>query len=157
MFLRSILVACTCFLITGGLFAQPPAGKATKGTTYGAKFTNEGAIDVVALESKIGAAKEAEVKVKGKVAEVCTAMGCWLKLESANGKTMVKMKDHAYFVPLDLVGKEVIIDGIAKSTTTSVAEQRHLAEDAKKSAEEIAAITAPKKEIVLDARGILVL
>jgi hypothetical protein len=68
----------------------------------------------------------------------------------------VKMKDYAFFVPLEMIGKTVVIDGEAKKIETSVAELKHYAEDAKKSKEEIEAITEPKKEIRLTANGILV-
>jgi hypothetical protein len=88
---------------------------------------------------------------------VCTKEGCWLKLETAQGKMMVKMKDHAFLVPVDINGKEVIVDGTAKMKVTSVKELQHYAEDAGKTKEEIAAIKEPKKEIVVNAKGILVL
>lgn len=70
---------------------------------------------------------------------------------------MVRMKDHSYFVPLALNGKEVVIDGIAEEKTTSVAQLKHYAEDANKSKAEIDAIKEPKREIVVQAKGILVL
>jgi hypothetical protein len=78
-------------------------------------------------------------------------------METAKGNVMVKMKDHAFFVPLDLNGKEIVVDGVAKSTVTPVSELKHYAEDAGKSKEEIAKITDPKKEMVIQAKGILVL
>ena len=137
--------------------AQSPEGPAKKGMTFGAKATSEGTLDINTVAAKVTSAKETELKVKGKVVDVCTEMGCWLKVETANGKMMVKMKDHAFFVPLDLVGKEVVIDGTAKMTITPVDELKHYAEDAKKSKEEIDAIKEPKKEIVMEAKGVLVL
>jgi len=68
----------------------------------------------------------------------------------------VKMKDYAFFVPTDIVGKTVVLDGVSYVKTTSVAEQRHYAEDAKKSKAAVEAITRPKSEIRLMANGILV-
>ncbi|HCL05371.1 MAG TPA: hypothetical protein DHW64_05150 [Chitinophagaceae bacterium] len=70
---------------------------------------------------------------------------------------MVKMKDHKFAVPVILNGKKIVIDGVATQTTTSVKQLKHFAEDAGKSKEEIAKITEPKKEIVIQAAGILVL
>jgi cyanophycinase-like exopeptidase len=60
-------------------------------------------------------------------------------------------------VPLALNGKNIVIQGTAEEKITSVEMLRHYAEDAGKSKEEIAAIKEPKKEIVVQAKGILVL
>jgi hypothetical protein len=88
---------------------------------------------------------------------VCAKKGCWLKLELNDKETaMVKMKDYAFFLPVAAKGKTVVIDGEVLKKTISVAEQKHYAEDAKKSKEEIAAITEPKEEIRVTAKGIVV-
>jgi cyanophycinase-like exopeptidase len=70
---------------------------------------------------------------------------------------MVKMKDHKFTVPVILNGKTIVIDGMAEEKLTSVEQLRHFAEDAGKSKAEIAKITEPKKEILVQAKGILVL
>jgi hypothetical protein len=69
----------------------------------------------------------------------------------------VNFKDYAFFMPKDLAGKKVVIDGFAERMETSVEDLKHIAEDAKKSAEEIAKITEPKKEIVFEAKGVVIL
>ena len=136
--------------------AQPPKGPATTGMIFGQKTDSKGAITVDELASKVSE-EPTTIKVKGKVSDVCTKEGCWLKLQTANGNMMVKMKDHAFLVPVDINGKEIVVDGIAKMKVTSVKELQHYAEDAGKTKEEIAAIKEPKKEVVLNANGILVL
>ena len=136
--------------------AQPPKGPANSGMTFGEKTDSIGAININDLEKTVSAT-ETSVKIKGKVTDVCTMEGCWLKMETASGKMMVKMKDHAFLVPVDLNGKHVVIEGTASMKVTSVKELKHYAEDAGKSQEEIAKITVPKKEIVVNAKGVLVL
>jgi hypothetical protein len=137
--------------------AQPPAGPATSGMTFGQKTVATGAIDVNQLAGTVKDEAETPVKVKGKVIEVCTMEGCWLKMQTASGNLMVKMKNHSFLVPVDINGKQVVVDGTAKMKVNSVKELQHYAEDANKSKEEIAAIKSPKTEIVLNADGILVL
>ena len=66
------------------------------------------------------------------------------------------MKDYEFFVPTALSGKNVVLDGIAFTKTTSVAELKHYAQDGKKPQAEIDAITTPKSEIRFLANGILV-
>lgn len=154
-FLFTLLAAGFGFLAN----AQPPEGDAKPGDYYGEKLAStEGALNVVDVAAKLNGGTESfDTKMKGKVVEVCPKKGCWITLELANGQTAtVKMKDYGFFVPLSLKGKTVVIDGEAKLKTTSVAELRHYAEDAKKSQAEIDAITEPKKEVRIMARGIAV-
>ena len=54
-------------------------------------------------------------------------------------------------------GTTIVIDGVADEKLTTVAQLRHFAEDAGKSKAEIAKITEPKREILVQAKGILVL
>ncbi|HNR15718.1 MAG TPA: DUF4920 domain-containing protein, partial [Chitinophagaceae bacterium] len=137
--------------------AQPPAGDAKPGEWYGEKVSTEGAVDLNDVVKKLnGGSMFPEVKIKAKITEVCPKKGCWLKLELENGETaMVKMKDYGFFLPLAAKGKTVIIDGEVNLKTTSVAELKHYAEDAKKTKEEIDAIKEPKKEVKVMAKGIV--
>ena len=98
----------------------------------------------------------AEVKVVAKVDDVCQAKGCWMKLDLGNGEqAMVKFKDYGFFMPMDIAGKDVIINGKAFVNEVPVDEQRHYAEDGGATPEEIAAITEPKKTYSFEADGVL--
>ncbi|MBK8140900.1 MAG: DUF4920 domain-containing protein [Chitinophagaceae bacterium] len=138
--------------------AQPPAGDAKPGEWYGEKISTEGALNINDVVAKLNGGSEfPEVKIKAKITEVCPKKGCWLKLELENGETaMVKMKDYGFFLPVSAKGKTVVIDGKVEIKTTSVAELKHYAEDAKKSKEEIDAITKPEKEVRVMAKGIVI-
>lgn len=145
-------------LLTLAVAAQDKEIKsADKGVTYGAGTTAEGAISANDLEKKMKEDKY-EGKVSGKVMEVCQDKGCWMKLEQANGQTlMVKFKDYGFFMPKNIVGKEVVLDGEAIIKRVSVKQQQHYAKDAGKSEEEIKKIKKEKKELQFVAAGVLVL
>jgi hypothetical protein len=144
-------------LVTGfTLMAQPPKGPAKKGMTFGVKTAEAGAVTPDQLPGLLEGKPSADVKVKGKVVEVCKAEGCWIRMETPAGPMLVKMKDHAFTVPLALNGKTIVAEGTATVKETTVEMQKHYAEDAGKSKDEIEAIKEPKKEIVLQATGILV-
>lgn len=139
----------------------PPAGNAAVGDVYGTQVSanaEKSAISAKKLDKQLKASKKVEnVAVKGKVTEVCEKKGCWLTVETDNNeKFFVKMKDYAFFVPTSLVGKNVILEGNAETKVISVDEQKHYAEDAKKSQAEIDAITKPQEEIRFVASGIKV-
>lgn len=87
---------------------------------------------------------------------VCQAKGCWMKLDLGETESMVKFKDYLFFVPMNIAGEEVIVEGKAYVNEMSVSEQQHYAEDAGKSEEEIAQITEPKRTLSFMADGVLV-
>ncbi|HLT53164.1 MAG TPA: DUF4920 domain-containing protein [Flavobacteriaceae bacterium] len=95
-------------------------------------------------------------KMTAKVVEVCQAKGCWMRLELQDGEeVMVKFKDYAFFMPKNIAGKEVIVNGKAYVKEVPVEEQRHYAEDAGQSADEVAKITEPKRTFSFEADGVL--
>jgi hypothetical protein len=149
--LTSLLV-----LFTAVAFAQEPAS-AQPGVKYGAKIKTKGAIEVAAIEQKIGDKTEWKGVITGEVIKVCEKKGCWMKLKTTNGDMMVKFKNYGFFMPKDIVGKTIVAEGIAKKVTTSVEELKHYAEDAGKTKEEIEAIKEPKTEINFEAKGVVVL
>lgn len=133
------------------------AGTAFGQTSYGEKITAEGAIPASSLASKIKGNDTLAVKVSGTITEVCKNKGCWMMIDIGQGKTMrVTFKDYAFFVPPDISGKTVVLDGYAYHQITSVEQLRHYAEDAGKSADEISKITQPEVNLVFEARGMIV-
>lgn len=152
------LLALTGFVFAVGFAqAQPPDVPATAGSNFGAKVNAKGATDIAELPAMLESKEKADVKVKATVLDVCPKKGCWLKL-AINDSTIafVKMQDYAFFLPTAVKGKTVVVDGEAFKKVTSVGELKHYAMDAKKSREEIAAITKPQEEINLTAKGIVV-
>jgi hypothetical protein len=150
-----LLIPAIIFTVV--LHAQPPAGKAKKGNVYGQKVDPSGAAPVSSLASNINRTDTTAVKVKGKVLDVCHQKGCWMTMMvNDSTEAFVKMKDYGFFVPVDLQGKMVVLDGISFIKTTSVEELKHYAEDGKKTQAEIDAIKTPEKQIRLLASGIVV-
>src|SRR5690606_938888 len=94
---------------------------------------------------------------KAKIGDVCPKKARLLQLQLNDKETArVKRNDYGFFLPTAAKGQTVVIDGEVEKKSVSVAELRHYAEDAKKSKEEIEAITKPQEEVRLTARGIVV-
>lgn len=146
-----ITVATAC-----GQKAEP---KVSNGHTYyGEEFETKDVLDYDSFSTIMQDKDEAMVQVKAKVESVCQAKGCWMTLVSGDGNgtsTFVKFKDYGFFMPKDLGGKEVIVNGRAYKEITSVDELRHYAEDEGLSAEEVAKITEPKQELKFMADGVM--
>ena len=124
---------------------------------YGAAITKENAVDYTEFLKTYKATAPQKTKITGKVNGVCEKKGCWMSIDNGTADgMMVHFKDYAFFVPRDIKGKTVVLEGIIQPDTTTVAELRHYAEDAKKSKEEIAKITEPKIELTFMADGVLI-
>jgi hypothetical protein len=127
--------------------------------TFGATFSPKGAMTYDALLTKMEKADKLDAKVTGKVSAVCKVKGCWMTMISekpGQPDMRVTFKNYAFFMPKDIVGKTVVIDGAAVVETISVADQRHYAEDAGQSKEEIEKITQPKRELTFEAAGVVI-
>ena len=127
--------------------------------SFGAEIQAEGAksvMEMLAFYENLASADSVNTKFTATVTEVCQTKGCWMKLQLDGEEAMVRFKDYAFFMPMDIAGREVIVDGKAFVDMMSVDDQRHYAEDEGKSAEEIAAITEPKKTYSFEASGVLI-
>ena len=126
--------------------------------SFGDKIEANGAITASEMAERFNSLSAGDTlitKVSAKINEVCSSKGCWMKLDLGNSdEVMVRFKDYGFFMPLNAEG-EVIINGKAYVTETSVDELRHYAEDAGKTAEEIAAITKSEKTFAFEADGVL--
>lgn len=131
---------------------------AAKGVIYGIEVSEKGeAISPNDIQKNM-ANNVFEGKITGKVKEVCKTMGCWIKLEKADGGSlMVKSKEHSFFMPENLVGKTVVIEGTAAIKEVSEEKRKHYAEDAGKSKQEIKKIKGSEKEVEFVASGVKVL
>ncbi|UAB84074.1 DUF4920 domain-containing protein [Zunongwangia sp. SCSIO 43204] len=127
--------------------------------SFGEEITAEGALDAATIAERYESLKPGDTistSFVSTVNSVCKMKGCWMNLEIPGDEDVsVKFKDYGFFVPKDIEGKEVVVEGKAFLKEVSVEDQKHFAEDAGKSEEEIAAITEPKQELAFLANGVL--
>ncbi|MFX0558106.1 DUF4920 domain-containing protein [Maribacter sp. CXY002] len=96
-------------------------------------------------------------KFAGTVKEVCKVKGCWMILELYNNEeVMVRFKDYAFFMPTDIQGKDVIVNGVAFVEEMSIEDQRHFAKDGGANVDDINKILKPKKTFGFEASGVLI-
>jgi len=155
--MRSRLLLLLLSVVSMTAFAQPPAGKANAGDSYGKKISPDGAASPALLMQVFAKADTIPFKVKAHVIDVCSNKGCWMTFKvNDSTEAFVKMKDYGFFVPLALKGKQAVIEGRAFAKTTTVEELKHYASDAGQTQAQIDAISKPKKEIRVIATGIAV-
>lgn len=127
-------------------------------TSYGEMINDKDALTTDRMLAHYDAMKVGDTvnaKMVGKITDVCSKKGCWMKLDMGNDKDVrVTFKDYGFFVPTDASG-EVVVNGKAYVSETSVDDLKHYAEDAGKSPEEIAKITEPEITMSFVADGVL--
>lgn len=148
-------ISTLCFICLLSLYSCKE-----KYASFGKDITADDAIIAKSMAAHYATMQEGDSinsKMKAKVIEVCQTKGCWMTLDIGEDKhVMVQFKDYGFFVPKDIEGKAVIVNGIAYVDEISVEDQKHYAEDANASAETIAAINKPKKTYAFEADGVLV-
>jgi hypothetical protein len=155
--MKKMILFIAILFFSGMAIAQPPTGDAKTGDIFGQKITANGAISLEQFSTRLKEGQIIPAKIKGVVTGVCTKKGCWMKMELPDKtKMQVVFKDYGFFVPAAILGKTVVLQGEGRQKIISVNELKHYAEDAKKSKEEIDAITKPEKQVKFTATGVLV-
>lgn len=124
---------------------------------FGNAITEENAIPLSELSQKLSGTDSLNIKVQGKITDVCQKKGCWMDMDLGNGQTMkVTFRDYGFFVPKGAAGKNAVIEGSAYLDTLSVDELRHYAQDGGATQAEIDSIQKPEVEISFVADGVVI-
>ena len=125
--------------------------------SFGKSITTDGAISAKMLPQKVSSDGPLDIKLQGRIIEVCQAKGCWMTIDLGDNQQLrVKFKDYGFFVPKNSAGKTAIMQGVAQKEIISVDELKHLAKDAGKSEAEINAINEPQEELTFIAEGVII-
>lgn len=126
---------------------------------FGAEITDKDVVGQDVMMAKYNKMKPGDttnIKFLAKVNSVCQKMGCWMRLDMGKEvESLVKFKDYGFFVPKDISGEEVIVQGKAFVEETSVEDLKHFAEDGGKTKAEIDAITEPELTFSFISEGVL--
>ena len=141
----------------GTLVVPEATAPTTEWSTYGKPITDQDALEAEQVPELLGTKDSVTLKLKASALSSCPKKGCWMKIKIGEEEQMrVSFKDYGFFVPKDLAGEEVIVEGLLKKKVTDVETLKHFAMDEGASAEEIAQITEPKEEYTFVADGVLI-
>ncbi|WP_235942613.1 DUF4920 domain-containing protein [Salinimicrobium oceani] len=156
--MNALLLFCSFLITFSGIAQVDNSGESEMYTSVGEEFKIENLLSATQMQSRYENLKVGDtlqVTFKSDVVSVCKKKGCWMNVALEDGReVMVKFKDYAFFVPKDIENKEVIMEGKAYVTEMSVEDQRHYAEDAGKSPQEVTAITQPSVTLSFLAEGV---
>ena len=138
----SLMIMVLAFSVVG--FAQGMTEKAkptetdkteaipTKGVMKrGAAIGNSKKVSLAKVIANPSKYEGKTVRVEGVIVRSCKMEGCWMELApNADGKSVrVKMKDHAFFIPLDSAGALAKAEGVFTVKTLSKEMVDHLIEE----------------------------
>jgi len=118
---------------------------------FGEPISAEQSMEIEQFLTKVSSESKS-FKVRGVIQEVCQMKGCWMTLQNENGVNIrVTFKDYGFFVPKDISGKEVIIEGEASREILEEDLAKHYADDSGKTYDE-----SMRNSISFVAHGVLV-
>ncbi|MEM7086352.1 MAG: DUF4920 domain-containing protein [Bacteroidota bacterium] len=127
--------------------------------TFGAEIDDQNVVGhdvMMAKYNKMKPGDTTNIKFIANVKKVCQNKGCWMRLDLGDdAESFVKFKDYGFFMPKDIAGQEVIVQGKAFVEETSVEDLKHFAKDGGKTQEEIDAITEPELSYSFISEGVL--
>jgi len=95
------------------------------------------------------------VRVSGKVDSVCAARGCWMRLAGPTPADTLFVKFtcpvEGRLIPMEAVGHDAVVEGTLNVKEIPESEARHYKEDAGASADEIAKIVGPQKQVSIQS------
>lgn len=140
----------TTFILTLVLISACVSSK-QEFESYGSEITSDHAIPTEIFLTKVSESEES-YKVKGTILEVCQMKGCWMTLQNEQGQNVrVTFKDYAFFVPKDISGSEVVLEGVAYKEVLAEDVARHYAEDGNQAYDE-----SMRNSVSFVAEGVLV-
>jgi hypothetical protein len=83
----------------------------------------------ISLTDALKSPSTSPIVLKAKVGKVCKKKGCWMTLENKSGEVRVTFENYGFFVPITLVGKNVLLEGVLKSHKMSLKETKHYIQD----------------------------
>ena len=155
MFTRALPLALLAALALACSSEVEPAAAPEGWTAYGAGIeASSGFLPMADLMSRAGELDGQKVLFEGEVREVCQMSGCWMTFDTGEGDLRVEFDPYGTYMPMDIAGRTVRVEGVFELAEISESDARHYLEDAGKS-EEAAAIKGPQKGYRLVASGAL--
>lgn len=124
----------------------------------GAKLSPD--VELVTVSAAVKRGKELDgkkVKLQGKVADVCTKMGCWFVVQGDTPADTIRIstKSHSIFVPMKAVGYTATVEGTLSLRVLSKEAAQHYEDERQlKEGEQRKVITEDVNEIFIDVAGL---
>ncbi len=141
--MKLVRLACTMALCMSATLAHAEQ--------YGAPIKAATPVPLDAAIQQLASKPKADVLVKSKVEAVCVVKGCWMALTDSGADVRVTFKDYGFFVPSNIIGKTVLVEGTLEKVVMSLEDTKHYVKDA---GGDPATVTQPRTEYRIVASGV---
>ena len=126
------------------------------GMIFGSTPSNVNQMPATKLEAFMGKRTRTSVVIYGVILRVTKEQGGWFDMDAGNGKVIAAhFSDYNIKIPVDLKGRQVIIDGVAEKQFIAD-DLQHLAGDTAKGKKQHQVSTNPKEKITFEVKGLMV-
>jgi len=123
--------------------AQKPQAKNSK-TQFGATMTSTEKVTLTEAINNFDKYKDKQIVFEAVTEKVCEQSGCWMVIKDGQHQVRTLFKDYGFFVPKDIIGKKVRVQGFMEQKKISAATLRHFKKDEGAKFEEIKKIKTGK-------------
>lgn len=133
------------------------AAQNVKGSAvYGDSIKEGNVLDLGGMQTIMQKAEKMDMRLLGKVDNVCGKDGCCIMMKLENGKAMcVTFKNQAFVVPKSVIGKNIMLKGTAYRDTALIKKQHQYAISAGLISKQ--ETTQPTPELAFEASGVVIL
>ncbi|HEY8539085.1 MAG TPA: DUF4920 domain-containing protein [Steroidobacteraceae bacterium] len=118
---------------------------------YGAPIKGGTPVSLETAIRQLDRETRADVLIEAQVEAVCVVKGCWMALKSPTGDVRVTFKDYGFFVPGNIIGKTVRVEGTLERVAMTLEETKHFVKDA---GGDPSTVTQPRTEYRIVAIGV---
>ncbi|WDF55920.1 DUF4920 domain-containing protein [Mucilaginibacter sp. KACC 22063] len=151
--LKIVLLLIACFNIATAQKHTP----LPHGMLFGSSPSNINVMPASKIESFMGKRTRTNAVITGKVIKVTKPKGGWFIIDAGQGKTIeAHFKNYNITLPIDLKGREVIVDGIAEKIFVADDMQHLAGESSSQMKSQHSAKPNPKQKITFEVKGLMV-
>lgn len=126
------------------------------GMVFGKPVNNSQSVPATSVEAFMGKMVRISTTITGKVIHVDKPQGGWFKMDAGNGKIInVHFKDYNVNLPVQLKGREVMIEGVAEKQFIAD-DMQHFAGGTQAGKKQHKVNVDPKQRLTFEATGLMV-
>ncbi len=121
---------------------------------FGTTITSSEKVTLTEAINNFDQYKDKKIVFEAVTEKVCEQSGCWMVIKDGNHQVRTLFKDYGFFVPKDILGKKVRVQGIMEQKKISAATLRHFKKDEGAKLEDIKKIKTGKVDYQFTADAV---
>ncbi|MEM7646469.1 MAG: DUF4920 domain-containing protein [Pseudomonadota bacterium] len=119
--------------------AKPEVKKTAKAdqTKFGGTIGSGEVVKLAKVMDNYSSFSGKPVVFEGTPKKVCKKSGCWMVVKDGDKEVRTLFKDYGFFVPADILGKKIRVQGMMEQKKVSAGTIRHFMKDEGKSLDDI--------------------